>query len=91
MPKVLLPFFLFVVLLAHNRVSAQYSIRGVVEDKAGQPYVGAHVKLVPGSYSTTTNDQGEFELSNLKSGEYLLSISYLGTKGYVEKTGINSG
>ncbi|MBD1261030.1 TonB-dependent receptor [Maribacter polysiphoniae] len=90
MPKVLFPFFLFVVLLAHNRVSAQYSIRGVVEDKAGQPYVGAHVKLVPGSYSTTTNDQGEFELSNLKSGEYLLSISYLGTKGYVEKIGINT-
>ncbi|MCB0491740.1 MAG: TonB-dependent receptor [Cyclobacteriaceae bacterium] len=58
---------------------AQFSISGTVNDASG-PLAGATVQTDRGNYFAITNDQGEFRLSNLSSGEYLLLFRFLGFK-----------
>ncbi|MDE3740858.1 TonB-dependent receptor [Maribacter polysaccharolyticus] len=84
MSKVLRLLFLFASLLAYNSSVGQSSINGTVENENGEPYVGAHVLLFPKGYSTSTDDQGRFEFADLEAAEYLLTITYLGTKNHSE-------
>ncbi|MBO9660137.1 MAG: TonB-dependent receptor plug domain-containing protein, partial [Chitinophagaceae bacterium] len=55
-----------------------------VKDEDNLNLPGASVKLSPGNYSGTTNQYGEILIANIPSGEYTLSISYIGY-GSVEK------
>lgn len=61
-------------------VSAQ-SLSGVVKDKASdEVLISATVKLVPENGSalfTTTDLSGQFYFNKLKSGTYVLNISYV--------------
>ncbi len=58
---------------------AQFSIRGTVNDaQTGESLPGAHI-LIANSYSNAISDiDGQFAIRGLKSGNYDLSISFLG-------------
>ena len=57
---------------------AQFSVQGVVKSESGELLTGANV-VVSGSYlGASTNENGEFEFSNLKKGEYELKASFIG-------------
>nr|MCU0471258.1 TonB-dependent receptor [Arcicella sp.] len=78
-------FFAFTVLpvccllLTVNCSFAQFSISGKITDaETGKPLVSANVTLENTTRGTTTNQQGNYTLKNLKSGSYVLKISYLG-------------
>lgn len=53
-------------------------IRGIIQDKAGRPLEGVHVELSNQVQGTTTNNQGQFFINNVRPGNYLLSISHIG-------------
>ena len=55
-------------------------IRGQVLDGDGEAVIGAQVVVNGTMVSTVTDIRGEFELTNLKSGTYILSISAIGFK-----------
>ena len=58
---------------------AQFSISGTVSGTSG-PLAGATVQTDRGNYFAVTNDQGEFQLTNVNAGEYVLLVRFLGFK-----------
>jgi len=72
-------FFAICILVVSYSVRAQYSISGVVAvDKSGEPLPGANISLQSGYLATSTDSKGEFIFSNIKSGRYKLTVSYVG-------------
>jgi iron complex outermembrane recepter protein len=57
---------------------SQYSVSGTVKDGSGNALIGANVVVAETSYGTATNLNGEFNLRGLKSGDYVLNVSFLG-------------
>ena len=53
-------------------------ITGVVTDYENQAQQGVHIFIPQTLYATTTNADGRFEITNVPSGEYQLSISKIG-------------
>ncbi len=84
----LLPLFFLAFFILPNLVLGQVIVSGEIKDSQDVPLAGAHVLINPGNYFATSNIQGHFKVSNLKSGEYLLSISYLGVKTYSKNLNI---
>ncbi|MCC9071998.1 TonB-dependent receptor [Flavobacterium sp. F-65] len=74
---------LFLFLLLPFSVLAQSTLEGVVLDKAtGQPIPGVNVNVQGGTNGTSTDFDGKFKLSNLKSGDKIVA-SFI---GYVSNT-----
>lgn len=67
---------------------AQFTIFGTVNDLSG-PLAGATVQSDRGNYFAITNDQGQFQLTNVKAGEYVLLIRFLGFKEKQESLMVN--
>lgn len=60
-------------------LKAQFSISGKITDaESGKTLSGTTISLENTTRGTTTNSQGFYQLKNLKSGAYVLKISYLG-------------
>ncbi|MBF7092302.1 TonB-dependent receptor [Flavobacterium sp. ALJ2] len=79
---------LFLFLLLPFSVFAQNTLDGVVLDKAtGQPIPGVNVNVQGGTNGTSTDFDGKFKLSNLKSGDKIIA-SFI---GYVSATVSFSG
>lgn len=58
---------------------AQFSIKGIVtESISNKPLAFATVSLSNTYITTVTTNTGAFEFKNLKGGNYVLSVSYLG-------------
>jgi TonB-dependent receptor len=57
-------------------------LTGRVADDSGGALQGAKVSLQPLGVTTATNDQGEFSISNLPPGEYVIDVSYVGFANY---------
>ncbi len=55
-------------------------VRGVVSDPNGKPIAFANVYVKDTYISTTTNDQGRYELSIKSPGTYIIIYKYLGFK-----------
>ncbi|MES2429632.1 MAG: SusC/RagA family TonB-linked outer membrane protein [Bacteroidota bacterium] len=72
-------FILFIGLMAGIGAIAQKNISGTVEDATGKPLVGATIKVVGESKATSTDDNGKFELSNVKDNAKL-AVSMVGFK-----------
>ncbi|QJX48907.1 TonB-dependent receptor [Hymenobacter taeanensis] len=66
-------------------------ISGQVRDEAGQPLVGVTVLLQPLSKGTATNAQGQFEISGVPAGTYMLVTSYLGYRNASQSITIGPG
>lgn len=75
-PLQILAFILF----THLSFAQQATITGTVTDSNQMPIIGANVSLKNTSKGAQTNEKGSFEISNLESGDYVLTLSYLGFK-----------
>jgi iron complex outermembrane receptor protein len=75
-PLQILAFILF----THFSFAQQATITGTVTDSNQMPIIGANVSLKNTSKGAQTNEKGSFEISNLESGDYVLTLSYLGFK-----------
>ncbi len=90
----IMKYFSLLFLLLSIKISAQnnFSIKGKVIDNNKLP-VFASVRLIKDtkiiSY-TITDDQGNFELKNIKSGTYRFNISSMGYKDYNLSIHLNS-
>lgn len=65
-------------LLISTTFIAQKGLRGEVISDEGTPVKRAIIRVANTNFSTFTNDQGEFQLTDLSSGKYDLQISALG-------------
>lgn len=85
-------FKLIVVLLLFAlTTNAQYRIVGKVVDSITQkPLVGINIFLSHTTIGVNSNDNGEFQLYNLKQGKYELVISSLNYEDYIIPISINS-
>ncbi|WNH10262.1 outer membrane beta-barrel protein [Thalassobellus suaedae] len=70
--------------------SQNYSIQGLLHDESSQPIAFANAILVDLDdiniiKGTITDELGNFTLENLKPGDYILKISFLGFKEYTTR------
>lgn len=75
----LLPI-LTLFLLTNLALAQNGTVSGTVKDNNQAPLFGVNVSLKNTTKGTQTNENGEFEISNLENGDYTLLISYLGFK-----------
>ncbi|GHN03296.1 TonB-dependent receptor [Cytophagales bacterium WSM2-2] len=72
------------VVIAYLIVSAPiycqtYSVKGKIsETGTGKVLAGASIVLENSSFSASSNNGGEYELSNISAGTYIVRISYIG-------------
>lgn len=72
---------IFTLLLLTNIAAAQDGkITGKITDNSQKPLDGVNVSVVNTKTGTQTNENGFFEITNLKDGNYTLSLSSLGFK-----------
>lgn len=78
MKKYILIVLLF---LAYANVEAQHSISGqIYDDKDGESLPGVSIYIADLKRGTFTDIDGRYSLDDLRSGVYLLEISYIGYK-----------
>jgi len=67
-------------------------INGVVYDAStGQPLTAADITILNTSLGSATDENGKFIIPGLKSGTYLLNISYIGYKSVQKKVDLTAG
>jgi len=71
--------------------TATGTIAGVVQDSAGSVLISAKVALQPSGRQTTSDNQGQFRISNLPEGEYTLTVSYVGFTSYTKTVKVEAG
>ena len=84
--KLLILILMFFTSLQGFSQNSKVNLSGVVLGDNGKPAEGVSVALKGTSYSTLTNEKGEFEISAVP-GNYTLSITYVGYKS--KQTKIN--
>lgn len=72
-----------IILLALTIVStincfAQFSVSGNVQDTTSNAVVGSTVKIVNTYKGVFTDNNGHYQLSNLKNGDYTIEVSFIG-------------
>ena len=72
--------FYFIQLIFITKVFSQtITIHGFVRDNSnGEPLTGANVFLKGTSLGTATGENGNYRISNVSPGEYVLQSSYIG-------------
>ena len=63
-------------------IFAQVSVSGAVTNSNGMPLIGAQVSLKPTEKFAVTDHQVNYELRDVATGSYVLSITYIGAKTY---------
>ncbi len=75
-------YIIFFICPAFQGLSQSYSIEGKVEEKKNEPAIGASVIVLKPDSSflkgTTTNENGNFKIEEIPSGNYILKVTYLG-------------
>lgn len=65
--------------------SAQFNISGNVKNKkSGEPVVGATITIDKTFIVSQSNAEGNFEIKNLKNGNYVIHVSFLGFQIYTD-------
>lgn len=80
-------FYHFILLLPLISLSQEFRVNGYVKDDNNNPIAYANVLMTSLGESktangTSTDESGYFIIENLKSGDYILKISFLGFKSY---------
>ena len=88
MKKIVLIFFVLFLLL---KVNAQNQVKGKVKDKNNQPLIGATVFLPELNKGTTTNQSGEYLISNIPGGKMKIQFSYIGYNTEIKTIEISQG
>ncbi|MGO9589879.1 MAG: TonB-dependent receptor [Candidatus Acidiferrales bacterium] len=66
-------------------------ISGQAADVGGGILRGASVKVEPGSFSTVSDSQGQFSITNLPAGSYTVTISYAGFSPFSQTVNLSAG
>ena len=66
-------------------------IAGSVQDSTGKVFVGAKVVIEPSDRQAATDDQGQFRIPNVPSGQYKLTATYVGFQPYTETVNVTAG
>ncbi|NMH88309.1 TonB-dependent receptor domain-containing protein [Flavivirga algicola] len=80
-------FYLFFLLFSLASFSQEYRLSGYVKDNKSAPIAYANVLItsIGGTEmanGTSTDENGYFIIENLKTGSYILKVSFLGFKAY---------
>jgi TonB-dependent receptor len=67
------------------------SISGRVSDVAGGVLQGASVKIQPGGFSSVSNGEGQFAITNLPAGSYTVTIFYSGFSLFTKAVSLDGG
>ena len=86
----LILFVLTLLLLPFSHINANtYSISGYVKDQSnGNVLVGANVFIEGTSIGTAADQEGFYEITNIKEGNYSLKASYIGYKTYSDSVSL---
>ncbi|REE02052.1 TonB-dependent receptor [Marinoscillum furvescens] len=88
--KARIPTIFLLIITSHWGYSQSSSLAGQVLDETGEVVPGAFVQLQSDEATTSDND-GFFEFTNIQPGEYLLQVSFLGYKAYVQAVNLKPG
>lgn len=80
-----------IALLFSTLAFSQVSLRGKVTDIHGSPLPGASIVVLSPRQVTVTNDQGIFEMENLKPGTYSVRATYVGFEPLTQTVTIAEG
>jgi iron complex outermembrane receptor protein len=70
--------------------SAQFSISGKITNQTGEALPGATISLVNPAVNTQTDANGNYRISDLKSGTYILNASFIGYQPISKTITLNS-
>jgi TonB-dependent receptor len=71
--------------------NAKAAITGHVVDVAGGVLQGALVTVQPSGYSSVSDDQGQYSITNLRAGKYTVTISYSGFASFTKGVLLTEG
>src|SRR5215471_14841781 len=91
--SLLLPLFLLniVYLAPATAQERRCAVFGTVTDSGHGVLKGATVELQPAGRTAVTDSQGQFAISDLTPGEYMLTISYVGLDPFTKKISVTVG
>ena len=72
-----------------NAQTGRGAITGHVVDSSGAVVANAKIQLQPGGASASTDQSGDFQFADVPSGEYTLTVSYVGFSIYSSRVAIN--
>lgn len=75
---------LILVILCYREIIAQNQIQGTITDLSGAPLGGANVYVSESQKGTVADQNGNYKLTNLGSGELKVQFSFLGFTSLVE-------
>ena len=77
-------------LLISSLSFGQFTLSGKIIDQQGEPLIGATIFINEMSTGSSSNIDGKYLISNIKNGEYSVTISAIGFKTVNEIISINS-
>ncbi|NJO68940.1 MAG: TonB-dependent receptor [Bacteroidetes bacterium] len=83
-------FILLALLCRQLTVFSQYTVSGTVKDENNNALSGANVIVENTFRGTTTNADGEFKLTGLRTGVAILKFSFLGYETETRKVDVNT-
>lgn len=86
--QIVLLILLFYNLLSFSALFAQNQIKlsgKIISGSSGLPLANAEVIIKPGNQITTSDQNGHFIFTQIKSGKYELTVTHLGFKKFTEK------
>ncbi|GAA3636083.1 TonB-dependent receptor [Flavivirga jejuensis] len=72
--------FVSFLLLSIFTFAQSGTIKGTIIDASDDTFFGVNVIIKNTTKGAQTNEDGQFEITNIENGDYILSISYLGYK-----------
>ena len=77
-------FIAFAMILLYHSVNAQNKIIGKISDKDNSSMFGVNIFLPEINKGTTSDENGNYEISNLPNGKFKIQFSFLGYKNVVQ-------
>jgi iron complex outermembrane recepter protein len=90
MKKITYLLSIFSFLLFSSFLNAQVKISGEIKNSLGNTLEGVNITLQPTNKYGITNGEGYFEITNIPSGNYQITISYLGYKTITENLQVSN-
>jgi len=70
---------------------AKGSVTGTVKDSSGGALKGALLDLEPTAQRGVSDDQGQFKITDVPSGQYTLTVSYVGLANFTQSVTVAAG
>ncbi|MEM6320930.1 MAG: TonB-dependent receptor [Bacteroidota bacterium] len=80
----LLQFCFFYLLTASVLCGQTATISGTVSEPSGAPAIGAYIEFANADYRAVTDVDGQFSINKVATGNYELTVSFVGAEDYAE-------